>query len=93
VADGRALAVGAAVALLSSVIPYGLELTALRSIPTRVFGVLMSLEPAAAAVAGLVVLGQVLGVRQLVALLLVSLASVGVTLGRRSDQPAPQPLE
>jgi inner membrane transporter RhtA len=93
VADGRALAVGAAVALLSSVIPYGLELTALRSIPTRVFGVLMSLEPAAAAIAGLIVLGQVLGARELVALLLVSLASVGVTLGRRGDQPAPQPLE
>jgi inner membrane transporter RhtA len=93
VADGHALAVGAAVALLSSVIPYGLELTALRTIPTRVFGVLMSLEPAAAAIAGLVVLDQVLGARELVALLLVSLASVGVTLSRRSDERAPQPLE
>jgi inner membrane transporter RhtA len=93
VADGHALAVGAAVALLSSVIPYGLELTALRTIPTRVFGVLMSLEPAAAAIAGLVVLDQVLGTRELVALLLVSVASVGVTLSRRSDERAPQPLE
>ncbi len=91
--DGRALLVGAGVALLSSIIPYALELTALRSIPTRVFGVLMSLEPAAAAVAGLIVLDQVLGTRELVALAAVSLASVGVTYARRSDQPAPQPLE
>lgn len=83
----------AAVALLSSVIPYGLELVALRRIPTRVFGILMSLEPAAAAVAGFVVLGQQLVARQMVALVLVSLASVGVTLGRREGQPPPQPLE
>ena len=53
----------------------------------------MSLEPAAAAIAGLVVLGQVLGTRELVALVVVSAASVGVTFARRSDQPAPQPLE
>jgi inner membrane transporter RhtA len=91
--DGKALGAGVAVALLSSVVPYGLEMTALRTLPTRVFGVLMSLEPGAAAVAGLVVLGQVLGVRELVALVLVSLASVGVTLGQRGDRPAPQPLE
>ena len=93
VTDGQALLVGVAVALLSSVVPYALELTALRPIPTRVFGVLMSLEPAAAAVAGLIVLDQVLGTRELVALGAVSLASVGVTYARRSDQPAPQPLE
>jgi inner membrane transporter RhtA len=84
---------GAAVALLSSVICYGLELTALRRMPTRVFGILMSLEPAAAAVAGLLVLGQLLGVREVVALVAVSLASVGVTLGRREGQLPPQPLE
>jgi inner membrane transporter RhtA len=75
------LAVGALVALLSSVVPYGLELAALRRIPTRVFGVLMSLEPAAAALAGLVVLGQSLDSRELAALVLVSLASIGVTVG------------
>jgi len=92
-ADGQALLIGCAVALLSSVIPYALELTALRSIPTRVFGVLMSLEPAAAAIAGLIVLDQVLGTRELVALVTVSAASVGVSYARRSDQPAPQPLE
>jgi inner membrane transporter RhtA len=87
------LLVGCVVALLSSVIPYAFELAALRRIPTRVFGVLMSLEPAAAALAGLVVLDQALDRRELLALVLVSLASVGITLGRRGDQPAPQPLE
>ena len=93
VTDGRALLVGVAVALLSSIIPFGLEMKALRTIPTRVFGVLMSLEPAAAAIAGLIVLDQVLGTRELVALVAVSAASVGVTYAQRSDQPAPQPLE
>ena len=51
------------VALASSVIPYSLELEALRRLPAAVFGVLMSLEPAVAALAGLVVLGQALGAR------------------------------
>lgn len=87
------LLVGAAVALLSSVIPYGCELAALRRIPTRVFGVLMSLEPAAAALAGLVVLDQRLGARQVTAMVLVTSASVGITLGRRSGQPATPPLQ
>lgn len=71
------------VALLSSVLPYGLELAALRRMPTRVFGVLMSLEPAAGAAAGFAVLGQRLHVRELLALALVSIASGGVTLVRR----------
>ena len=76
------------VAVLSSVLSYGLELVALRRMPTRVFGVLMSLEPAAAALAGLVVLGQELGPREVVALLLVSTASAGVTLGQRERADA-----
>ena len=54
--DPRVLALGAAVGLLSSVIPYSLELIALRTIPPRVFSILMSLEPAAAALAGVIVL-------------------------------------
>jgi len=86
------LLVGATVALLSSVIPYAFELAALRRIPTRVFGILMSLEPAAAALAGLVVLGQTLQPRELVALGLVSVASIGVTATRRDDRP-PAPLD
>ncbi len=87
------LVAAAGVALLSSVLSYGLELVALRRIPTRVFGILMSLEPAAAAVAGLVFLHEELGAREVTALLLVSLASAGVTLGRRSGPQPLQPLE
>jgi inner membrane transporter RhtA len=87
------LVAGAAVALLSSVIPYGLELSALRRLPTRVFGILMSAEPAAAAVSGLLVLGQKLHLRELAALALVSLASAGITLARRDDRAPLQPLE
>ena len=72
------LLAAAAVAVLSSVIPYGLELTALRRLPTRVFGVLMSLQPAAAAIAGLLILDQRLGVREIVALVMVSAASAAI---------------
>jgi inner membrane transporter RhtA len=72
------------VACLSSMFSYGLEMSALRRIPTRVFGVLMSLEPAAAALAGLLVLGQRLGPREIAALVMVSLASAGITLTARS---------
>jgi len=73
------LLVGCGVALLSSVIPYSLELEALRSIPPKVFGVLMSMEPAVAALVGLVVLGEILGPLQWVAVLLVVAASAGAT--------------
>jgi inner membrane transporter RhtA len=73
------LAAGAAVALASSVIPYSLDLEALRRLPARVFGVLMSLEPAVAALAGLVILGQHLGAREWTAIALVVVASAGAT--------------
>jgi inner membrane transporter RhtA len=75
------LAAGAAVALASSVIPYSLELEALRRLPARVFGVLMSLEPAVAALAGLVVLGQALALREWGAIALVVVAAAGATSG------------
>jgi len=79
---------GTAVALLSSVVSYGLEINALRRIPTRVFGILMSLEPAAAAIAGLLVLGQRLDAVEVVALVLVTLASAGVTMaGQQRNEP------
>ncbi|MEU4690126.1 FIST N-terminal domain-containing protein [Actinoplanes sp. NPDC023714] len=68
-----------AVAVLSSVVPYALELIALRRLPTRVFGVLMSLQPAAAAIAGLLILDQRLGPVPIAALVLVTAASLGVT--------------
>ena len=68
-----------AVALASSVLPYSLELEALRRLPARVFGVLMSLEPAVAALAGLVVLGQGLAARDWLAVGLVVVASAGAS--------------
>jgi inner membrane transporter RhtA len=74
------LATGCAVGLLSSAIPYSLETEALRRIPANVFGVLMSMEPAVAALAGFVVLGQDLGLRELVAIALVVAASAGASI-------------
>jgi inner membrane transporter RhtA len=73
------LAIGCAVALMSSVLPYSLETEALRRLPANVFGVLMSLEPAVAAIAGLIVLGQGLRARDVVAIGFVVVASIGVT--------------
>jgi inner membrane transporter RhtA len=84
------LAAGAAVAMLSSAIPYSLELEALRRVPTSVFGVLMSLEPAVAAVAGWVVLEEELLARQWVAVLLVVTASALAAL-RNPTPPAQHP--
>jgi inner membrane transporter RhtA len=75
------LVVGAAVGILSSAIPYTLELEALRRMPAGVFGVLMSLEPAVAALAGFVVLGEGLAGRELAAILLVVAASAGAARG------------
>jgi inner membrane transporter RhtA len=65
------------VALASSVLPYSLELEALRRLPAAVFGVLMSLEPAVAVIAGFVVLDQDLGARELLAIAMVVVASAG----------------
>ncbi|WP_240686808.1 EamA family transporter [Amycolatopsis suaedae] len=79
------LMIGLAVALLSSVIPYSLELEALRKIPPRVFGVLMSLEPAVAALAGLIVLGELLAPLQWLAVCCVVAASVGATRTARPE--------
>ncbi|MDH6123548.1 EamA family transporter [Kitasatospora sp. GP82] len=71
------------VALLLPVIPYALEMSALRRLPQRVFSVLVSLEPAVSALVGLVVLQQVLGVVQLAGIACVVAASVGATLTGR----------
>ena len=65
------------VALASSVLPYSLELEALRRLPAAVFGVLMSLEPAVAVLAGFAVLGEDLGARELAAVAMVVVASAG----------------
>jgi inner membrane transporter RhtA len=75
--EPRSLALGALVGLLSSAIPYSFELEALRRIAAPVFGVLMSLEPAMAAIAGLIVLGQGLSARAVLGIALVVAASIG----------------
>ena len=82
---------GLGVAVLSSLIPYSLELEALRRLPAHVFGVLMSLEPAAAAIAGLIVLGQVLKANQWAGMALVIVASAGAT--RFADRRVPAPRD
>ena len=84
--SAEVIAVGFAVAILSSAIPYTLELEALRRMPQGVFGVLMSLEPAAAALAGFIVLGEDLAARELVAIALVVTASAGAA--RHATVPA-----
>ncbi|WP_439655853.1 EamA family transporter [Lentzea sp. HUAS TT2] len=83
--DPVVLAAAFAVALMSSVIPYSLELEALRRMPPRVFGILMSLEPAVAAVAGLALLGEHLTLTQWVAVCCVVIASVGATRSAKPD--------
>jgi inner membrane transporter RhtA len=84
--DPRLLLAAFGVAMLSTAIPFSLDLEALRKIPARVFGVLMSLEPAVAALAGLVVLGERLEMRAVAAVLLVTVAAAGASLyGRREE--------
>jgi inner membrane transporter RhtA len=78
---------GLAVAVLSSVVPYSLEMEALRHLHTRVFGVLMSSEPAVAAIFGFLILRQVLDLRAIVAILLVSAASLGASRERGPEDP------
>jgi inner membrane transporter RhtA len=83
---------GAAVALLSSAIPYSCEMAALRRATPRAFGILLSMAPALAALAGLVLLGQRLSVLELGALVLVVVANVGSSwIGSGSTVPVPSP--
>ena len=79
---------GLAVALMSSALPYSLEMVALRRLDRKSFGVLMSLEPAVATGAGLVLLGERISAVQGLAIGLVIAASVGITVGSR--RPAPE---
>ncbi len=87
--EGLAMMLG--LALLVPLLPYALEMTALRRMPMSAFGILMSLEPAAAALAGLVVLGEVLRPIELLAMGCVIVASIGSTRANRrpSEPPAP----
>ncbi|NAZ87962.1 EamA family transporter [Kineococcus sp. T90] len=77
----RALLLGLAAALMSSVLPYSLELVALRRLPERTFGVLLSLEPAIAALVGWLLLSQGLPATSVLAIAVVVLASAGATAG------------
>jgi inner membrane transporter RhtA len=93
--DPRILLLGAAVGLLSSVIPYSCELVALRSLRPAVFGILMSLEPAAAALAGLVVVDETLSAPQWLAVACVVAASIGATRQHGASvepRAAPRPV-
>ncbi|MEV0082691.1 EamA family transporter [Saccharopolyspora sp. NPDC050642] len=76
------LLAGLGIAVLSAVVPYSLEMAALRRIPPRVVGVLQSLEPAAGAAAGLLLLAELLTPSQVVALGCVTAASIGAVLTR-----------
>jgi threonine/homoserine efflux transporter RhtA len=90
------LGIGVAVGLLSSVIPYRLEMEALRRVPARIFGIWMSLEPAVAAVVGLILLGEALAPREWAAIACVIVACAGAARGAGPsaggpDQPGPVP--
>ena len=85
--DPGVLLIGAAVAMLSSAIPYSAEFEALRLLPEHVFGVLLSLEPPMAALAGFLVLGQGLAARELVGIALVTAAVAGAVSSARAPVP------
>ncbi|MFF0780821.1 DMT family transporter [Streptomyces sp. NPDC003720] len=87
------LALGSAVALLSSVLPYTLELLALRRLPAHTFAILMSLEPAIAATAGFLILGQALSATEAAAIALVIAATIGAVRSQvgRGKLPTPAP--
>ena len=89
--EPRVLLIGAAIGVLSSVIPYSCELVALRTLRPAVFGILMSLEPAAAALAAAAVLGELLSVWQWLAISCVVAASIGATrtAGLVHSEPVP----
>jgi inner membrane transporter RhtA len=79
------LLLGLVVALASSVLPYSLELVALRRLPERTFGVLLSLEPGLAALVGFLLLGQGLPWTSVLAIAVVVVASVGSTASARRE--------
>ena len=79
------LPVGLAVAILSTALPYSLEMIALTRLPTRIFGTLMSMEPALAAISGMMFLGETLTLVQTLALCSIIAASMGSTLTMRQE--------
>ncbi|MFF2388219.1 DMT family transporter [Agromyces sp. NPDC058104] len=95
--DWRVLLVAAGIALLAPVIPFGLEMLALRRMTHTAFGTLMALEPAFGVLIGVIVLAQIPSWAQLAGIVLVVLAGAGAQRGgirsRPSDDPDPAPLE
>ena len=89
--DPAILPLGLAVALLSSAIPYALDMVALPHIPARLFGILMSGQPALAALSGLVILGEMLTPGQVGGMAAIIVASIGATatIGRPVQEPQP----
>lgn len=85
--EPKALGLGLSLAVLSSVVPYSLEMAALTRLPSRVFGVMMSAEPAIAAMIGLAFLGERLDARQWIALAAVMAASIGAAAGSSGAAP------
>lgn len=81
------LPIGLAIAVLSTALPYTLEMFSLSRMPTHMFGTLMSLEPAIGALSGLIFLGQQLTVLQWLAIGTIIMASMGTTLTSRSAAP------
>lgn len=85
----EAIRIAAVVSLLSSIIPYSLEISALRNLPARTFGVLMALEPVIASVMGAIVLRERLTAVQWTAMSLIIAASIGSTVTSESASPGP----
>ncbi len=87
--DPALIPVALGVAILSTALPYSLEMVALTRLPARTFGTLMSIEPAIGALCGLVFLSEVLSLSQWLAIGAIITASVGATLSMRKDAPPP----
>jgi inner membrane transporter RhtA len=88
--DGRVLALGALVGVLSSAIPYSVELMAMERVPPAIFGVLLSLQPLSAGVIGLLVLGQHVSAVEVLGFCLVVAASLGVTFAATPGERTPE---
>lgn len=88
--DWSILPYGIAVAILSSAIPYPLEMVGLRNLPTRTFSILMSMEPVIGTLSGIIFLGEHLGLIQCVAIGLVIIASIGSTWSAQTAETAPE---
>jgi inner membrane transporter RhtA len=87
-----ALPYGVAIALLSTALPYTLEMMALTRLPARMFGILMSIEPVFAALIGWVMLREQLSVSQWIAIAMIILASIGTTWTATAQRTSPVPM-